>query len=68
MVIIRLQDGNGLFRTSNRFKAYEASVPSRLDYRVEPFEFDARIRCGELPVDALAGRITLLLPSLYLVP
>ncbi len=46
----------------------QASVLSSLDYWVEPFELDPRISGSELPVDALAGCIALLLPGLCLVP
>ena len=46
----------------------DASSPSSLDYRVEAFELDPRINGGELPIDALARRITFLLPSSDLTP
>jgi hypothetical protein len=44
------------------------SGASSLDYRVEPFELAACLGRGELPIDALAGGIPLLIPGLRLTP
>lgn len=36
-------------------------------YRIETFQFDARIRCAELPVDGTDALIAMLLPTLDLL-
>ena len=46
-------------------------MPRRLGVRllhgIEPFEFDARIRCTELPIDGADPLVAMILPALNLL-